>query len=77
MLVGHNSFALVSASVKKTRRKSRSIYFSSRKALARSRMIRAKKTLYKTAHASGGDPRRNLRFEEGVEEMPVLKIQIW
>jgi hypothetical protein len=65
MLIGNDRLPLVSPTPKKKRRKFRSLYFSSSKALRRSRMTRSKKTVSKVGDASFGEPRRNLRFRGG------------
>jgi hypothetical protein len=65
MLIENVRSPLVSPTPIKKRRKCRSLYFSSSKALKRSRMTRSKKTVSKVGEATLGDPRRNLRFRGG------------
>jgi len=62
MITGHNSSPIVCSHTKKKHRKFRSIYFSSKKALERSRMTRSKKVLSKTAQATHNDLQRVLCF---------------
>jgi hypothetical protein len=62
MLIGNVRSLFVSPTLKKKRRKFRSLYFSSSKALRRSRMTRSKKIVSKVGEATLGDPRRNLCF---------------
>jgi len=65
MVVGYSSSPSVCPLTKKKCKKSRAIYFSSRKPLQRARMTRSKKVASKSAQASPGSLRRVLRFGGG------------